>query len=244
MYKLSKEQFDQLPEFMKENYKTEGDSYVPKEVLAPPGYESPDAIAELKRAKDRETQEAKSAREKAASLQSKLDEISADDKRKIGDIDGLDKSWNDKFEAQKAEYESKLSGKDKFITEQLVDNVASVIANDISVSPNVILPHIKSRLAADMDGDSPKTVVLDPSGQRSAATLEELKKEFMTNDDFSNIIKGTNASGSGASGSKDGNSGAVSLAELRKDGRKEQEFAEKHPDKYKQMLVDAGDLNG
>lgn len=82
------------------------------------------------------------------------------------------------------------------------------IAAKISTAPAVILPHIKSRLSADLEGDKPRTVVLDENGQPSALTIEELSKEFIENKDFSSIIIASKASGSGATDKTKGSGGA------------------------------------
>lgn len=157
-----------------------------------------DDTGELKRAKDRESQRRKEAETKARELQEKLDGLDNADARKKGDIETLEKSWQGKNDSLKAEYETKLKAKDAYLQKMLVDSVAGEISSQISKKPNVLKLHIKQRLLADLDGDEPKTKVLDKDGKPSAMTIEELKQEFVANDDFADIIIGSKATGSGA----------------------------------------------
>lgn len=193
--KISKSDFDALPEVLKAEYKPNGSDYV---------LDTDDA-SELERARDREREAAKAEREKAARLQAeleeakrKLDEGSELDAKKRGDIETLEKSWKDKYARQEAEAAAKLEAKNGFIRSQLVDNVAMQLASRISTSPTLILPHIKARLAADLDGDTPTTRILDKDGKPSALTVEDLAKEFVANKDFSAIIIGSKATGGSA----------------------------------------------
>lgn len=190
--KISKEAFEKLPEALQGEYVEKDGEYV----LDIDGDEDTGA---LKRAKDREAQLRRDAEKELKEIRSRLEELEGDDARKRGDIETLEKSWKSKLETREAELTSKLEAKDGFIKNALVDNVAKDIAHKISTSPSLILPHIKARLAADFEGDSPTTKVLDAKGQPSALTVEELEQEFVANKDFSAIIIGSKASGSGTS---------------------------------------------
>jgi hypothetical protein len=88
----------------------------------------------------------------------------------------------------------------------MVDNVATNIANELALqgSANVLLPHVRGRLAVDFVDGNPITRVLGPDGKPSAATLDELKAEFAANEAFAPIIAGSKASGGGAGGAKSG----------------------------------------
>lgn len=189
--KINKEAFDKLSDAHKEFYEEKSGSYLLK-------VEDDDAD-ELRRAKDREVQARKDAEKKAKELQEQLDEATGNDAKKRGDIEVLDKSWKEKFEKQKTDYEAKLATKDTFIRTTLVDSVANSLASKISNAPAVLLPHIKARLTADLDGEQPATKILDKDGKVSAMSVEDLEKEFVANKDFSSIIVGSKASGSGTS---------------------------------------------
>lgn len=193
--KISKDEFDKLSDALKGEYKASGSDYV---------LDTDDA-SELERARDREKQKAKEEKERADKLQRELDEAKAKldddatkDAKKRGDIETLEKSWKDKHDKTVKEFTDKLASKDAFLSKQLVDNVALQIATKISTAPAVILPHIKARLQADLDGESPATRVLDKDGKPSALSIEDLSKEFVANKDFAAIIVASKGSGGSA----------------------------------------------
>ncbi len=190
--KLTKAKYEKLSDELKAEYKEVDGEYVLD-------VEGDEDTSSLKRAKDREVQKRKEAEEKLKELQDQLDGISDTDARKKGDIETLEKSWKDKYDKREKELVAKIEGKDGFIKSALVDNVASNLAHKISNAPSLILPHIKARLAADLDGETPVTKVLDKDGKVSALSVEDLEKEFVANKDFSAIIIGSKASGGGAS---------------------------------------------
>ena len=146
-----------------------------------------------------------------ASLKAKNEELTAElatEKDKKQPKDGS--VTKEDHEAMKNSYEKKLSDaakasgevvakKDKFIKNSLIDAKALELATKISKAPKLMLPHIKARLSADLDGDDPKTVVLDADGKPSAYTLEDLAQEFVANKDFADIVIGSKASGGNAS---------------------------------------------
>ena len=152
----------------------------------------------LLRAKDREKELRKEAEARAKELEAKLAEVQDGDSRKRGDIETLEKSWKSKLDETTKGLTEKLSKKDSYIKSALVDNVAQQLASKISTSPALIMPHIKARLTADLDGDAPSTKVLDKDGKLSALTVDDLANEFVTNPDFGAIIIGSKASGSRA----------------------------------------------
>jgi hypothetical protein len=79
-----------------------------------------------------------------------------------------------------------------------VDNVAQKLAAEISVSPELMLPHIRGRLRAEFSEGKGMTRVLDKDGSLSAASLEDFKKELLDNPVFKPILIGSKASGSNA----------------------------------------------
>lgn len=195
--KLTKEEHAKLSDALKAEYIEDGDGFR----LDVDGDEDTGA---LKRAKDREAQLRKDAEKEAKELRERLESIEGDDARKKGDIATLEKSWQSKLEKQREEYEAKVSKLTSHTTKTLVDNVASQLAHKISNAPAIIMPHIKSRLIADFEGDTPVTRVLDKDGKPSALTIDELANEFVANKDFSAIITASKASGGAARPSQNG----------------------------------------
>lgn len=93
---------------------------------------------------------------------------------------------------------AKELGKFKGFTEKtLIDNAALALASKISTAPALLVPHIKSRLIADISGDEPVTKVLGADGKPSDLTIDKLGEEFVANADFKTIIKASNGSGGG-----------------------------------------------
>lgn len=193
--KIKKDEFDKLPADIQAEYVEKDGEFVLDLDGDDAGGEDTTA---LRRAKDREVQARKDAEKRAREAEEKLSQLDESDARKRGDIDALEKSWKEKHDATVAEYDGKLKAKDAFISRTLVDNVASQLASEISTSPKLLLPHIKARLVAELDGDEPATKVLDANGKPSAATLDDLRKEFVDNKEFASIIRASKASGGGA----------------------------------------------
>ena len=188
--KISKVDYEKLPDHFKAEYVEKGGEFH----LDLDDEES----GALLRAKDREKELRKVAETKAKELEERLAELEGTDARKRGDIETLEKSWKSKLAETEKALTERLANKDAYLKNTLVDSVAQQIASKISTSPALIMPHIKARLAADLDGDTPSTKVLDKNGQLSALTIEELQNEFVTNPDFGAIIIGSKASGSRA----------------------------------------------
>lgn len=159
-------------------------------------------MAEKKEA-DRKRKESEAAARKAA-------EEAA---RKSGDVESLEKSWREKLETAQAERDAEIQRLNGSLTKVMVDNVATNIANELALqgSANVLLPHVRGRLAVDFVDGNPITRVLGPDGKPSAATLDELKAEFAANEAFAPIIAGSKASGGGAGGAQGGRAAAKSI---------------------------------
>lgn len=190
--KIDKATFDKLSKDLQAEYVEKDDEYI----LDLYGGNDDDDNGALRRAKARAVQERKDAEKRAKEAEAKLAELDDNDARKSGDIEKLEASWKSKLDAQKAESDATINSKDAFISSTLIDNVANAMAAKISTSPALILPHIKSRLQADLSGDAPTMKYLDASG--NSTTAEALEKEFVDNKDFASIIVASKAKGGGA----------------------------------------------
>lgn len=193
---ISKEAYDALSDAVKALYKQQGDTYI----LELEDYEDP---AELRRARDREKQEAATAKAEATRLATELEAEKGKKARANGDIDALENSWKAKVTTVEQDRDTKLAKKNGWIKNTLIDNVAIQIANELAADSNgaaVLLPHIKMRLTADFDADEPITRVLDKDGKPSAFSVTDLKKEFAEAPIFAAIVKGSKANGAGGAG--------------------------------------------
>lgn len=203
--KLDKAAFDALTKDVQKEYTANGDHYLLD--LAD------DDAAELRRAKDREAQDAAQLRKDLKALQDKIAELEGaggSDKNKETDIAKLTASFesklaklNEKFEGEKKALTDKQAQRDMQTRKSMIDAAAAAIATKISTVPTIMATTLATRFDVDFTGDEPKLVVLDASGKPSAMTPDQLSKEFLANKEFAGILIGNKASGSGAP--RDGN---------------------------------------
>lgn len=154
-----------------------------------------DTISKLEannRALMQEKVEAKKAADKAALEAAK----------KSGDVDAVEKSWNEKYSTLENEKTQASQRYERMIQNMTVGATASRLAAELAIpgSADVLLPHISARLAVEIKDDKPVVRVLDKDGNLSAMTIKELQAEFMTNPIFAPIISGTKANGAGFKG--------------------------------------------
>ena len=229
---ISSTDYDKLSDDLKAEYSKDGDGYK----LDVSGIEDTGA---LKRAKDRAAQERDDARQKLKEAEDKLADIEGDDARKTKDVDKLTKQHDKKLADQKTDYEGKLSVKDVVIEKLLKTDVANKLAAEISTAPDLILPHIISRLTVDNTGDEPVTQVLGSDGKASALKIEDLRKELIADKRFATVIKASAATGSGAQGGgggQGGGSGAPGGKKLSEmTGQEKIELYRSNPEQFNRM---------
>src|SRR5690606_4049932 len=145
-----------------------------------------------RRANDRLKADNKDLKNRLKKLEDDAADADENDAKKKGDIEKLEKTWRDKNEAITKEANEQLAKKDEYIKKTLLESAAKDVAA-IATSPSILMPHVKSRLTVDFDGDEPKIKVLDKEGKASSASLDDLKKEFVANKEFSSIIVASKA---------------------------------------------------
>ena len=123
-----------------------------------------------------------------------------------GDITALEKSWSDKLVGRETDLNTQIKARDEQIYQLTVGQTAQKLASELAVqgSAELLLPHIISRLSVDTVDGKPQVRVKDMQGNLSAATLDELKKEFAENPVFKPVIAASKASGGGAAGAQGG----------------------------------------
>lgn len=180
----------------------------------------------LKRAKEHEKsrrQEAekklRETQEKMEELENRLDEMSGDDK----DPKKVEERISKKFQKEKETLESQVESLNSEVNRLLVENVSSSLASELSDTPRVLEPHIRSRLRAEKGEDGKfKTVVLDENGEVSSSSLDDLRSELQGNSDFAGVIKASDGSGSGANRNRgDGGSHQPEKIDFSKASNKE-----------------------
>jgi len=182
--KLSKTAYEALNEAVKnEYYEKDGDYHLDVDGLEDTGG--------LRRAKDHEVKLRKET-------ESKLREVTEQVATLQTEMETSETQFASELKKQLGDKEGQLVKANKFIQETLVDSVAHRLASEISIAPNLMVPHIKARLEADLSGDSPVTKIKGADGKLSDMTIDALKTELVANKDYSAIIRGNKASGSGA----------------------------------------------
>lgn len=229
--KVTNAEFEALNDVLKAEYKKVGDDY----------FLDSDDAGELRRAKDRETEEAKKQKQRADDLEAKAledarkaNEAAAELAKKNGDITALEASWKKKHDDDIAEMQKQLDASNGIIKRVFVDNIADNIAHEISTSPLLINPHIKSRLRVELVDGEPVTRVLDANNKPTALTLDDLKKEFVANENFAAIIVGSKASGGGAGQNRGGGGAHKKISEMNEQERVA--FFNVNPDEFNRRV--------
>lgn len=197
--KITESEFNALDENKKSLYVKDGESYIVDiEDTAFEKLKAEKKAAEEKLAKyeQEEEERIRKAEERAEKKAKEEYEKAKGDK----DVEAVEKSWSDKYEKLQNEKNESDKKYQEYVKKSLIDNAVTTMANKISTSPTLLAPHIRSRLDVDLSTDTPKIIVLDENGQRSALTLAELEKAFVDNKEFGAIIKATTANGGAKSG--------------------------------------------
>lgn len=216
--KIGQAAFDELPEHLQNLYTQDGDNYV-LQFEDDEDKDGEDIREELERLRTKHRIErdhrinAEKERDRLRREEQEREKERQKDQeetsRKAGDVEALDKSWQEKFTAREKELQDETQKYKDAMQTLLVENVAQGIANKISNSPDLLLPFISKRLAVEFEGDIPKTRVLDEDGNISALTAEDLEKQIAGDKRFAQIIIAGKGSGGGGHGNQ-GSGGAPS----------------------------------
>lgn len=188
-------------------------------------------LGELKQYKDKARDAEEAARLAAEQARQEAEEAA----RKSGNVEALEKSWQEKYSRREAELSGQLETERNTLQSQIksltVGRAATDLAAEIAIqgSAKALLPHIERRLGMDLRDGKPTVVVLDAAGNPSAATLDELKAEFTNDAAFAPLIVGSKASGGGAGGAGKGGGAAQGNIGGTRDERSKA-IASKFPD--------------
>ena len=233
---ITKDDHAKLSDALKPEYKADGENFV----LDLTDYEDP---AALKRAKDHEKEQRKAAEKLAKDFQDQLSALTEERDGLLAgslpkkDVEKLEGSYKEKLAKREKELTGQIESLRGNLNTMLVDNVATSLAAELSTVPEVMLPHIRKRLGAEYTDGKATTRVLDVNGQPSAATLDDLKKEFLENKSFAPILTASKGSGGGAGGSNGGGAVKKKLSEMT--ATEEAVFANANPKEYAQMVQSA-----
>ena len=196
-FQLDEEGFNGLDEPVREFYEKADDGYR----LKLDGYEDP---VELKRAKDREVQARKEATEKNKDLEAKLEELKNNHALKNGDVETLHKSHQERenslkseIEKLKADHQAELDGRDKALlsseTDSLVTKLSADFFGDHAALGN---PHLAGVVQYVLEDGKPVAKMKTKEGVFVNLDEVELKKQFLEDKTFEDIMVGSKARGS------------------------------------------------
>lgn len=201
--KAMMDSIDTLPDPIKAEYSKGEDG---KFYLAIEDFDSHPSVGALKRAKDYEKKERQALTAKMEEANQQLAALTAEREDFLrgaipkGDVEKLEASYKGKLTKLENEFGAENATLKANLNNILVDNVALQLASKLSDSPDLLLPHIRPRLRAEIVDGKATTRVVDKDNSLSALTVEDLEKEIGANPIFAPIIKGSKASGGGASG--------------------------------------------
>lgn len=178
--KINAAEYAALSDAIKMEYQPKADGYV---------LDTDDA-RELITARDAANGERDSAKAELAQAKTKITELEAS---RGSDTVALENSYKAKLAAKDTEIAALNTDKTALTKTVVCGPEAEKIAAKFT-APALIKSHILARL--DVDPSSGKARVLDANGKASAASLDDLAKEFVDNPDFKAIVIGSKASGS------------------------------------------------
>jgi hypothetical protein len=146
-----------------------------------------------------------------------------------GDIESVTNSYDEKVMSLQAIIDG-LNGANLTAKKS---QLASDFLTKYGTGSQLALDAMSNEYQARIDIRDGRAVVLDPEGNLTALTVEDLNKEFTANSRYADNIKVGGSIGGGATGNK-GSGGAVSLKDMT--ATQEAKFANEHPELYKQMI--------
>jgi hypothetical protein len=193
--KLSKDEYDALPEGTKAFYKVDPGNANGFVLDVEPDTDN----GALLRSKAAEKARADKAESDLAEANARIEELETAATAGNPDKAALEAAYKQKETALKAKHKAELDAKDKQLATILVDNKAMELAQKISTTPELIVDIIKKRLKPNLtDPENPTTDVLDAAGLATTSTIEDLGKELVANPKYGAIMIGSNGSGGGA----------------------------------------------
>jgi hypothetical protein len=178
---------DEVDEKYRDLYVKDGDTFVLKV--------EDDPAEGMRNARDHEKTRRQKAEEELRKLKEQQEDEQNDKNRKEGKVEEIEAAWKTKYDKEVARLNTEISGRDQQLQTMLIDNVAVQLAGDLFTSPNLALPHIKSRLGVEAVDGKFVTRVKDAAGAVTANTIDEFKAELAADASFAPILKKSNAGG-------------------------------------------------
>ncbi len=207
-FKINKAEYDALPEALRAEYTENGEDFTLK-IEDGPDFEK------LERKRSIEAEHRKNAETKLYEAEKReqklIDQLknAGGDSEKIAEIEKKHQAEMQKLRDER-EAEQKAAIEQRNLS--MINDIASSFINEkFSAPPSIakmVAASFASRLSIeDVDGQQVARVV-DAEGKPSIMGVDELKKEFLDNADYSGIIKANAGKGGGASPSQQQRGGA------------------------------------
>ena len=210
-YQVTASEYTDLSEDVQKNYGSEKDGKHTMKVDGMP--EIPD-VAGLKLKNSELLTEAKDAKIERDQARKDLQKATNKKAKEDGDMDALEKSWQEKFDTATGELSTERDGLLSTLRKEKVHSTAVELSTLLAVkgSSDVLLPHIESRLNMEIKDGVAVTTVLGKDGKPSALTVDELGKEIANDESFAPVIEASRAAGGGANGTQSGGAAQTKTA--------------------------------
>lgn len=139
--------------------------------------------------------EKKAEKQKREQEQAEKQRLEEENARKSGDVDTINKQWQEKY----AKLEAEIAARDAKQAKEAVNSAAFKLASSLTSDNNnaeILADIITRRLKFENDA----VKVLNLNGEISINSLDELKSELIASGKYNSLIQGTQASGVGANG--------------------------------------------
>lgn len=238
-FKIDQAAFDGLAEHFQKEYKKQDDGSYTLDV------EGGEDTGALKRAKEHEKglrkkaeDDLKALKDKLAEKETELEELQTDRAKKGDKSAEVEQAWKKKLADREKELLGQIEATQKALRNQMEDSVASGLAAELAGdNAELLLPHLKGRLRAEIVDGKAVTKILDPEGNVSALTMDELKKEVLSSPKFSAVVIASKGSGGGAGGARKGAGGTQKKKLSEMTATEEALFARENPQEYQKMIA-------
>jgi dsDNA-specific endonuclease/ATPase MutS2 len=163
-------------------------------------------VSGLKSALEKEREKRRQAileREEAAE---KARQVAEEKARKSGDLEALEKSWEQKYNKLQQDLETEKKDLLGVLENNTIHATAMELAtsNAVQGSAKVLLPAFEGRIGMEFREGKAVPVVLDAEGKPSAMSVDELVEEVRNDPAYAPVIVASKATGGGATGGKGG----------------------------------------
>ena len=229
-YKLTKAEFEALTEDQQKEYTLTGEDAVLKiEGDGAPTLEAVTRAEDKLRIEKDHRKNAETARDAAEAASEKLrtDLEKADGKGDREKLIATHKAEIEEIRAERVAEQTAAKAKD---SAAMIKEVSEKFANDHFTTPSLLASPFGDRLSVEEIEGTQVIRVKGADGKASALSLDELKKEFLDNKEFSAIIKANPGSGGGALPGGGGGASLKKLSEMT--ATEEAEFERTDPAGY------------